>query len=44
MESVHVCMNNKTPFLKNCLGGLLARVIQVLDTTDDLVKLTRFAR
>ena len=31
---------NKTPFLKNCLGGLLARLIQVLDTTDGL---TRFA-
>ena len=30
-----------TPFLKNCLGGLLARLIQVLDTTDGL---TRFAR
>ena len=26
--------NNKASFLKNCLGGLLARLIQVLDTTD----------
>ena len=25
---------NKASFLKNCLGGLLARLIQVLDTTD----------
>ena len=23
---------NKTPVLKNCLGGLLPRLIQVLDT------------
>ena len=30
--------------VKNCLGGLLARLMQVLDTTDGLVKLTRFAR
>ena len=33
---------NKTPFFEK--GGLLARLIQVLDTTDGLVKLTRFAR
>ena len=25
---------NKASFLKNCLGGLLARLIQVLDTTE----------
>ena len=39
-EGLHYIVN-KTPFLKNCLGGLLARLIQVLDTTDGL---TRFAR
>ena len=27
-------MFNKASFWKNCLGGLLARLIQVLDTTD----------
>ena len=40
VHSIESCRFNKTPFLKNCLGGLLARLIQVLDTTDGL---TRFA-
>ena len=30
------------PFLKNCLGSLLARPIQLLDPTDGLVKATRY--
>ena len=34
---------NKAPFWKNCLGGLVARLVQVLDTTNGLVKPTRFA-
>jgi len=32
---------NKMPFLKHCLGSLLARLIQLLDTTDGLVKTRR---
>ena len=43
--SLHTKNYNKMPFLKNCLGILLARLIQLLDTTDGLVKTrSRLAR